>query len=436
MTPSDGKKIDPNVARWAQPLLVPRRYKGAKGGRSGGKSHQFCELAAAAMAAEPTFKVAGIREIQKSIKHSLKSLLEQKIHNLGASYLFDFQGQEIKRIGDDGVAIFLGMQDHTADAVKGLEGFDLALVDEANALSHTSLTKLTPTFRKQSSEIWFAWNPDKETDAVDEFFEANQGHEDFALVHVNITDNPWASDTAWAEYARERDRAIRLKDTDPNVWAQFLHVWEGEYDTRSDRYVFRNWRVGECEVPDNIVWFYGVDWGFAVDPTAGVKLCFPDDKTLYIRNEVGRAGVPTEALPQFLLTGLPGIDEWPSIADSARPETIDYVRRHGVKKMRPAKKGKGSIQDGINFLQGFDIVIHPDCTETRREFRGLSYKIDRGTGEVLPVIEDKDNHFVDSTRYAVEGQHRKGKAINRVLETPQRRQRYDDPEEDSSWKTI
>lgn len=441
------------MAYWAVPLVRPCRYKGAKGGRSGGKSHQFCELAAGKLAADPKFKVAGIREIQKSIKYSLKSLLEKKIYDQGASYLFDMQGQEIKRIGDEGVAIFLGMQDHTADAVKGLEDFDLGLVDEANALSVTSIKKLTPTFRKQGSEIWFAWNPDSEEDAVDKFFAANEGHPDFTLLEVNIYDNPHVSDTAWSEYQREKERAeaarIRVaearsarqdpEDADLAILDVFNHVWLGHYDKRSQRIVFHNWREGEVDTPDNIVWFYGVDWGFASDPLAGLRFCFPSDETLYVTHETGGVGVRNEDVPGKL-EELPGIAKWPARADNARPEMIDYVRRNGLPLLRAARKGKGSVEDGYSFLQSLQIVVHPRCQNVKRELKTHSYKVVKHTGEILPVVEDKDNHWIDSLRYGSEGLHRKGKLIKGEIER-QRPRGYDygiDEDEgvEDSWRVA
>lgn len=430
--------IEPRVARWALPLLQPVRYKGVKGGRSGGKSHQLCEISAERMASDPSYKVAGIREIQKSIKYSLKSLLEKKLHNLGAAYLFDIKDQEIKRRGGEGVAVFLGMQDHTADSVKGLEDFDLGLVDEANGLSHTSVKKLTPTFRKQGSELMFAWNPEDETDAIDEFFAENAGHPDFLLLHVNITDNPWASETALAEFRREKERAERLKAEDPNAWQRFKHVWLGDYNVLSDKYVFRNWRVSKLSPPDDIVWFYGVDWGFSVDPTAGLRCCVIGEKTLYIDSETYEVGVPNERLP-IHLDEITDARKWPVTADSARPETIDYVRRHGFPKMRPAKKGKGSVEDGIMFLQGMEIVVNPLCVNAINELKKYAYKTDRHTGEILPVVEDKNNHLMDALRYAVEGLHRKGKMLPSVLDAPRKKDRYERHEEDGeeiSWRVA
>lgn len=455
-------KIKPKVARWAVPLIKARRYKGAKGGRSGGKSHQFCEMAAAKMAADPDFKVAGIREIQKSIKYSLKSLLEQKLRDLGVEHLFDFQDQVIKRRDGEGVAVFLGMQDHTADSVKGLEDFDLALVDEANALSATSLKKLTPTFRKQGSEIWMAWNPEDEGHPVDQFFAANDGDPSFICVHVNITDNPFASETAKDEYCREKRKADAARariaekqrdgfdgdDADLAIVDDFEHVWRGGYNKRSQRLVFHNWKEGVLTPPDNVVWFYGVDWGFASDPLAGTKCCIlpptapSEPHTLYFRQAISQAGVRNEDVPGFLKK-LSGIEDWPSRADSARPEMIDYCRRNGLPKMRPAKKGPGSVEDGTSFLQSFNIVCHPeDAKPVIAELKAHSYKVVKHTGEILPVVEDANNHCLDGTRYALEGQHRKGKMLTIAASQPATRPKgadygaWDDEDEAENWKTA
>lgn len=127
-------------------------------------------------------------------------------------------------------------------------------------------------------------------------------------------------------------------------------------------------------------------------------------------------------------------------ADNARPETIDYVKRHGFHRMRAAKKGKGSVEDGVSFLQSFDVVISPRCPNTAQEFRSYAYKTDRQTGEILPVIEDKNNHLIDALRYAVEGLHRKGKLIPDAETAKRRRGDYgiddDDDDDDPDWKTI
>ena len=155
---------------WAEPLLHPKRYKAAKGGRGAGKSHFFAEALIEQLIIDPNKSAVCIREIQKSLKFSAKRLIEQKIEDLEVSKLFNITQSEIRAVQGKGVILFQGMQDHTADSIKSLEGFDIAWVEEAQNLSARSLKLLRPTIRKEGSEIWFSWNPERDTDPVDLFF--------------------------------------------------------------------------------------------------------------------------------------------------------------------------------------------------------------------------------------------------------------------------
>jgi len=206
--------------KWTEPLLMgvegSPRYRGAKGGRASGKSHFFAEAIIERMIVNPDLRVVCIREVQKSLKFSAKQLLADKIESLGVGYMFEIQSTEIKSKEGSGVIIFQGMQDHTAESVKSLEGFDLAWCEEAQSLSKRSLELLDPTIRKEGSEIWFSWNPFQETDAVEQFFKDN---EDSVLVHVNYYQNPFVPE-AMVKIAE------RLKQVDP---LRHAHVWLGDY---------------------------------------------------------------------------------------------------------------------------------------------------------------------------------------------------------------
>lgn len=407
------------------PLLEPKRFKGAKGGRGGAKSHFFCERLVEEMLCEHTRAVC-LREVQNSIKDSVKQLVEDKIRLHGLDDQFKITEQEI-RGPNESLMVFKGLANHTASSIKSLEGFNRAFVEEAQTVSRRSLDLLTPTIREPESELWFAWNPDDPADPVDRLFAENEDHPDFACVTVNYWDNPWFPDALRSDMERDKAR-------DPDKYA---HVWEGQYRGLSEARIFRNWRVGDIEVPENAVWFYGVDWGFANDPLAGVRLCLPKPGLLYVSNEVHEIGVATERAPT-VLAGLPGIAKWPSAADSARPEMIDYCRRHGLPRMRPALKGKGSVEDGISFLQGCDIVISPRCPHMAEEARRYAYKTDKQTGEVLPVVEDAWNHIWDAVRYATERMHRKGTAVARPVVEPPKRADYGRGGSggEDSWMTV
>ncbi|TGR16938.1 PBSX family phage terminase large subunit, partial [Mesorhizobium sp. M1C.F.Ca.ET.196.01.1.1] len=98
--------------------------------------------------------------------------------------------------------------------------------------------------------------------------------------------------------------------------------------------------------------------------------------------------------------------KWPIRADSARPETISYMRRNGYDKITAALKGPNSVMDGIEFLKSYDIIVHPRRKHTIDELSLYSFKTDEKTGEILPVLEDKKNHVIDALRYAVESLRR------------------------------
>lgn len=410
-----------------RPALRPARYVGLYGGRGSGKSHFVAGLVIVRMLEGKS--VLCVREIQNSIADSVKRLLESKIAEFGVTDLFEATEKEIRCVRTGAVCIFRGMQTHTAASVKSLEGFDIAWWEEAQTASKSSLELLTPTIRKDGSQLIFTWNPVSESDPVDQLLRANRP-ENAIVVEANWSDNPWFPEALREDLERDRER-------NPD---KFLHVWEGKYRALSEARIFRNWRIAELTPPERAVWHGGVDFGFANDPTAALRCCLIGDRTLYIDHEACEVGVPTDALPVFLAR-VPDLHRWACTADSARPETIDYLRRHGFPKMRGAIKGKGSVEDGITFLQGLDIVVHPRCVNLARELASYAYRVDKRTGEILPEPEDENNHLADALRYACERLHRKGRLLaaplpdddDRLRPPPDYRGRAT---EAASWKVI
>jgi phage terminase large subunit len=103
-----------------------------------------------------------------------------------------------------------------------------------------------------------------------------------------------------------------------------------------------------------------------------------------------------------LFAQVPESNKWFITADSARPETISHMQKAGY-RITPASKGANSVEEGIEFLKSFDIVVHPRCKKTIDELSLYSFKIDKLTDKVLPILEDKNNHIIDALRYACEG---------------------------------
>lgn len=207
------------------PLYQPARYKAAWGGRGSGKSHDRAGALIDDSLYERGLLSVCIREVQKSLKDSAKRLLESKIaeYGLGEADGFKIYTDRIQTPGD-GAIIFQGMQDHTAESIKSLEGFKRAWVEEAQTLSSRSLQLLRPTIRAPGSELWFTWNRRLKTDAVDRMFLGAEPPTGAVVVRANWNNNPWFP----AEL--EQERLDCLRDS-PD---QYEHIWEGDYVTVAD----------------------------------------------------------------------------------------------------------------------------------------------------------------------------------------------------------
>jgi phage terminase large subunit len=216
-----GRTLQIETAPVLEPLLVPSRYKAAYGGRGSGKSHFFAELMIEDSICNPGLRGICIREVQKDLRQSAKKLIEDKLlaFNLGVADGFEVLKSEIRTPGD-GVITFQGMQDHTAESVKSLEGFDRAWVEEAQSLSNRSLQLLIPTIRKKGSEIWFSWNPTRKHDQVDKMFRGEERPTGAVVVETNWKTNPWFQDSTMPQ---DRLDCLRLYPD------QYEHIWEGDY---------------------------------------------------------------------------------------------------------------------------------------------------------------------------------------------------------------
>lgn len=252
------------IPTWALPLRVPMRFKALSGGRGSGKSHYFAEELVEAHVKDPSLRSVCIREVQRSLKFSSKALIESKIRALGVSDCFEITNTEIRRVGGTGIIIFEGMQDHTADSIKSLEGFGIAWVEEAQSVSQRSLDLLTPTIRAEGSEVWFSWNPELKTDAVDLMFQKPSPR----AVHVHTTylDNPLCPQTL-------KDEAAEMEVDDPD---KYSHVWLGKYNVGGKGRVYSKFlekAYPEGNIDDSVVDYGGtlyVGQDFNVNPMSSV----------------------------------------------------------------------------------------------------------------------------------------------------------------------
>jgi phage terminase large subunit len=216
------------TARVFVPLLAPARDKVARGGRGSGKSHFFGGLLVEDSLASPGenggagLLSACLREVQKDLAQSAKRLIENKLieHNLGEADGFKVYEDCISTPGD-GLVIFKGMNNYTADSIKSLEGFKRAWWEEAHTATMTSINLLRPTMRASGSQMWWSYNRNRPTDAVDVMFSGKELPTGAVVVTANWRDNPWFT----AELEQERQDCIRMQPE------QYDHIWEGGYVT-------------------------------------------------------------------------------------------------------------------------------------------------------------------------------------------------------------
>lgn len=363
------------------------RYKVAYGGRGSGKSYAFADCCLVKAITRKT-RILCARQLQTSIRDSVHKLLCDRIIALGMEKWFEITRDSIRCINGSEF-IFKGIQNNVME-IKSMEGIDIAWVEEGQSVSDESWEVLIPTIRKEGSEIWVTFNPDREDDSTYRRFVKNPPP-NCKSVLVNYMDNPY-----FPEVLRKEMEYCKKID-----YPRYEHIWLGHTIMETEAQIFKGkFELLDFEADEGTEFFYGADWGFANDPTTIVR-CFMENNCLYIDYEAGGIGIEMEEIPVLFKT-VPESTKWRIRADSARPETISYVARHGFDCVA-AEKWQGSIEDGIEYLRSFEkIYIHPRCSHTFEEFKYYSYKKDRVSGDILPIVVDAWNHYIDAIRYALE----------------------------------
>ena len=377
------------------PVFTPPRgqvrYRCAYGGRGSAKSFNFAKMAAIFGYAEP-LRILCTRQFQSSIKESFHAEVKNAIASepwLAAAYDV---GEDYIRGKNGTTFIFRGLE-RNMSSIKSTAQIDICIIEEAEDVSEAAWVDLEPTIRAPKSEMWVVWNPRSEDSPVDFRFIKNTPDR-CQIVQLNYRDNPWFPDVL----EELRKTAQRIFDD-----STYLHVWEGHYLKNSASQIFANkFRVEEFEPADD--WggaYLGLDFGFSQDPTAAVK-CWTHNDNLYIEYEAGKVGLELDETAKYLIDLIPRIEDHTIRADSARPESISYLKRHGLPRIVGVEKGKGSVEDGIEHIKSYaQVIIHPRCAETIKEFRLYSFKVDKNSGDVLPDVVDAYNHYIDAIRYAL-----------------------------------
>ena len=387
------------------PLLTsnfakPARTRVFKGGRGSGKTRGIALRSALRVY---QLAEAGVEGVFLASREHLNSLDESSMEEIKAAirsvpWLLDYFeiGEKYIRTKNRRISYaFAGLR-HNLDSIKSKARIIGNWTDEGESVSDAAWRKLIPTIREEGNgwqaENWISYNPESPDSSTHKRFVENTA-DDCIVTTMNYQDNPWFP--AVLDKQRLEDKQFRPETYD--------HVWLGAFLTLTDAQVFAGkFDVQEFEVGTD--WngpYHGMDFGFAQDPTTAGEQWVQDD-VLYIRREAAKVGLELDDTAAFITAAIPDIAKHTIRADSARPESISYLRRHGLPKIEGVKKWAGSVEDGVEFIKSFKrVVIHPDCPHTAREFRLYSYKVDRLSGDILPVIVDANNHHIDQLRYAL-----------------------------------
>jgi len=380
-----------NVAKVFSPLYKNEvRYYFLLGGRAGGRSWVVADYLLFQMVNNQNLNLVCLREIQSSIKHSSKKLLGDRIEHHRLNAYFEVQEQQIKCRRGRGIIIFNGLQTHTSDSIKSLEGFDMVWCEESMNLSAFSLDILVPTIRKDGAKLIFTYNPRSPTDPVF-LLEQDIPAENKVVIFSNYIDNPFCP-TSIIEEAEQMKR-IRPK--------KYQHIYLGGYGV-SDGLIFENVSVRtilEDEIK-GLVNVQGLDFGYTNDETSFCTNYINEKiKTIYVFDGFYEKRLSNGEIAQRIKDML--CHKHMTTADSSEPKSIDSLRGKGI-YCRAAKKGKDSINIGIDFLLDYKIVINSHLKGFITESEYYVWDVDKHTGIAVNKPVDKYNHFWDSFRYSVE----------------------------------
>ena len=372
------------------------------GGRGSGKSWAVAAYLVLRASRERLFVLCA-RQFQNSIADSVLALLEYTIHQLGLGSHFEIGRTTIKCPATGSTFIFRGLSTNP-QSVRSLEGLDVAWCEEAQALAEVSVRSLIPTMRKKGSQIIYTLNPTNETDPVWErylskWWEAHNTAlkwdppDDVMLIRANWPENPFFTDEMRAEMEFDYDRDA--------LYAE--HVWGGDPLGRPDRLIYPpgSYEIRDMDGEELGRPYFGLDVGETINPTALLRVYRPDARTLYVQEERYEWKLEAYGAPGFLKS-MDGTDAYPITSDHQWVQLHHMLRKEHNLVMHHAAKGPGSVHEGIMFVRGHNLVIHPRCRNLLGELKLYGYKVDKTSDEILPDIEKKHDHGPDALRYAIE----------------------------------
>lgn len=368
------------------------RYRILYGGAGSGKSHFVAQEVLLNMMSDKEYSYLVVRKTGKSIRNSVFRLLTEMINDKGLSGYFKINKTEMTIMCVTGASLITsGLDD--VEKLKSVANINRIWVEEASEITETDFNQLDLRLRGLSKigyQLTLTFNPISETHWLKKSF-FDIGRPDSYVLKTTYKDNNFLDD----QYIRT---LLELEKQD----YQYFRIYAlGEWGSIGN-IIYSNWRKQDLSdisgTFDNL--YNGLDFGFADDPTAFIRVHLDNKrKKIYILEEFALRGLFIDDIAAELKGRISG--EYIT-CDSSEPRSISDLKRNGIKALA-AKKGPGSVEHGIKWLQGHEIIVDPSCVETINELSSYKWKEDKD-GNVIAKPVDTNNHILDALRYALESE--------------------------------
>lgn len=290
------------------------------------------------------------------------------------------------------------------EKIKSIPGLTDAIIEEASELNFDDFSQIKMRLRgngKLRNQVVLMTNPISKVNWVyKHFFEHGCKEENCVINQSTYHDNRFVNESTV--------RALEsYKDTNPMFYRIYCL---GEFGSLSKQ-VFTNYRSEELDLEGlrhkGLQHLVGLDFGFVNDETAIVEsLLDEENKRIYVIREFYQTGLLNNEIAAQLR--IMGLTKSTIIADSSEMKSIEEIKRSGIPQIKPAAKGQGSILQGIQKLQQYELIVDSSCICLLEELENYSYKKDKSTGEYLNEPIDRYNHAIDALRYSLQCVQQRG----------------------------
>lgn len=387
------------------------RYNVYYGGRGSGKTRFIMDkLVLKGLKEKRTILL--MRKTTANCKFSVWKELKEAVERFKLSKYFTFYESDYSAVCSLTGTIFKCLGLDIAEKIKGFSEISDVLLEEATEFTPEDFELIDGTVRSVKYslplQLYFLFNPVSKANHVFKRFGFDTGiaPPNTFILKTTYLDNPHLSQ----DYI---ERMENMRITNPTRWkiealGDFVSL---------DKLVFQNYTVEEfnhADIEGDLI--IGMDFGFINDVSTIVASVLDESNgRIYVFKEWGATGKTNDELAR-IISSL-GFSKSTIIADAAEQKSIEEIKRLGIQRIKPCVKGPDSIIHGIQKLQNYEIIVHPQCSELITEFENYSWQKDKATGEYINKPIDSFNHYCDALRYSLQcvDNSRKLKTLNKNL---------------------